>query len=90
MIVDLFEALVSETCLLSQVVTEIEREEMKPMVKQILKRISIGGQVSEQKLKDELQKLGLDLALINKALGLLVKSGQLTYIRGGRRLQRET
>ena len=80
----------SETCLLLQVVTEIEREEMKPMVKQILMRISIGGQVSEQRLKDELRNLGLDFALVSKALGLLVKSGQLTYIHGRRHLRRET
>ena len=71
-------------------VTEIEREEMKPMVTEILKRISIGGQVSEQKLKSELQNLRNDRALINKALALLVKSGQLKYIRGRRSLRRES
>ncbi len=72
-----------------QVFTEADQAELQGVIKQINRRVPLGGDVSENKLICELTRLNYDEGLIRRALVFLAQSQDYKYKRGKRTLHRK-
>ena len=65
-----------------QVFTEANQAELQYVIKQINKRVPLGGAVREDKLICELVRLNINEGLIRRALVFLAQSQDYEYKRG--------
>ena len=72
-----------------QVFTEADQAELQYVIKEINRRVPLGGDVSEEKLIRELVLLNINERLICRALVFLAQSQDYEYKRGRRRLHRK-
>ncbi len=72
----------NDSCQIVQVFTEANQAELQYVIKQINKRVPLGGDVSEQKLIRELVLLNISERLIRRALVFLASSQDYKYKRG--------
>lgn len=72
----------------AQVFTEADQAELQHVIKEINKRIPLGGFVSENRLIGELVRLGVDERLVRRALVFLVSSQAYQYKKARQTLHR--
>lgn len=72
----------------AQVFTEADQAELQHVIKEINKRIPLGGFVSENRLIGELVRLGVDERLVRRALVFLVSSQAYEYKKARQTLHR--
>ena len=69
--------------------TEADQAKLQYVIKEINRRVPLGGDVSEEKLIRELVLLNINERLIRRALVFLAQSQDYEYKRGRRRLHRK-
>lgn len=65
-----------------QVFTEADQAELQYVIRQINKRVPLGGDVSEKRLICELVRININEGLIRRALVFLAQSQDYEYKRG--------
>lgn len=68
--------------------TEEQKAEMHGVQVQIKRRVAIDSFVSERKLIEELERIGLNPSLVRRALLYMVTSGEFEYRKERRLLHR--